>query len=509
MSRLFIIKIYLFFLLIYILIGGGRIPSSDEVTMYMLTQSIVDRHDFSVSKGNVVVGEDGRTYAKAGIGQAILAVPLYAVAKSAAHFVPDPFKTLAQRAVVSIFNAFVGAAICVLFFSFCLFLGYTQRVSFWLCVGLGLCTFLTFYNKSFLLEPLRTLCLLGAVYFFFRYTQTHLAGDFFLSGLFCGLGPLVKITFVKNIGIIGLFLCYFLLKQKKAVYWKNTGWFMLPQIVCAIGLLVYNHIIFGSPFASGYSQEGSTDLFSTPLWVGLYGLLVSSGKGFFWYAPIAMLGLFGFNKLHSRFPQLAFLIAAICLFNCLFYAKFVAWAGDGSWGPRYLTPLLPLIILPAGALFTSKISKTLQAWLYGLLLIGALVQVGGISIYFGMYHREIGEYPYQRSFSDPLFLHQSHFIPNYSPIVGHWEMLIRNIAQFSTDGGPRITPLDSDDRLPLTEVQKTRLLYAVDFWFMYAVYAGFPPVLSIIGVATMLIVIVAVGRSIRCDIIATEGRLFI
>ena len=46
---------------------------------------------------------------------------------------------------------------------------------------------------------------------------------------------------------------------------------------------------FGTPFETGYGAQASPAAFTTPALVGLYGLLLSSGKGVAWFAPALWL----------------------------------------------------------------------------------------------------------------------------------------------------------------------------------------------------------------------------
>ncbi len=47
----------------------------------------------------------------------------------------------------------------------------------------------------------------------------------------------------------------------------------------------YNSWAFGSPFSTGYGQEATAG-WSTPLWVGLPGILLSPSNGLLFYAPL-------------------------------------------------------------------------------------------------------------------------------------------------------------------------------------------------------------------------------
>jgi hypothetical protein len=98
-----------------------------------------------------------------------------------------------------------------------------------------------------------------------------------------------------------------------------------------------------------------------------------------------------------------------------------------------------------------------------------------VGIYFGSYLREVGEYPYTREFTDPLFLSKSHFVPNYSPVYGHWKMLTRNINAHARGETPSVQVYSyegKEARLPLDEASRKELLTGLDFWFTYLLYSG-------------------------------------
>ncbi len=59
------------------------------------------------------------------------------------------------------------------------------------------------------------------------------------------------------------------------------------------GHAAYGWARFGSPFETGYGAQASPAAFTTPALVGLYGLLLSSGKGVAWFAPALWLAPLG------------------------------------------------------------------------------------------------------------------------------------------------------------------------------------------------------------------------
>jgi hypothetical protein len=120
-------------------------------------------------------------------------------------------------------------------------------------------------------------------------------------------------------------------------------------------LLLYNYLIFGTPFILTYSFHYSygnileTIYFrSDYLREGLNGLLFSTWRGLFYYSPILLLSFVGFfywfRKEKDKMLPLVLLFSFIAVL--LFYAATPAWRGGNSYGPRYLLAVMPFIVLP-------------------------------------------------------------------------------------------------------------------------------------------------------------------
>ena len=128
------------------------------------------------------------------------------------------------------------------------------------------------------------------------------------------------------------------------------------RLVPVLVVLGYNYIRFGSLFETGATIKMSLErraFKGTPL-VGLYGLLFSAGRGLFIYAPLTILGLAGTRKLAKRHGPETWLLWLLILIHVAFYAFWgPRWFGGGSFGPRYLTYIVPAMLLPAGAFLES------------------------------------------------------------------------------------------------------------------------------------------------------------
>ena len=455
-------------LLVYVLSGGGRIVGSDEVTMLELSRAMI-HGGIAVPPGATLDGRDGRHYTKNAAGQAVLALPLVAAAEvvAGASGLHGTRRALAVRFVASFFNAWVTALLLGVFYAAARGLGVRARAALTGTLLLGFTTPLWVYAKSFLAEPLQGLGLLLALAGSAR-AEDPKARRLAAIGLFLALS--VKASMAP----IALLCVSPLLVARPPRDWLPV---VAALALAVAGHLAYNGARFGNPLESGYGAQATLAAYTTPLWVGLYGLLLSSGKGVMWFAPALWLGPRGWREMWKTPPlarraawgALGATVVALAL-----YGTFEHWAGDGSFGPRYLVPLLPLAFL-AVAFALDRASRWGRALALALGAAGLLVQLGGISIHFGAQMREAGDYPYSRPLNDPHFMSDSHFNPAFSPILGSWRMLLRNAGEQARGQAPRLTGEgDADPRVGIGAADQERLLHALDFWWLYMGYAGLP-----------------------------------
>jgi hypothetical protein len=526
--------------LVYAATGGGRITGSDEVTMFELSRALL-HGAIAVPAGATLDGPDGRHYTKNSAGQAVLALPLTAAAEAAGSVsrLTPAKRELAVRFGVSFFNALVAALLLAAFYAAARALEIGAGASLAATLMLGFTTPLWVYAKSFMAEPLQALGLLLAV------AGSALADrpGWRRAGAF---GVLLAISVKLAMLPFALMAMLPLRSRPEAV-----RLFALALLAAMTGHLGYNVARFGTPFETGYGAQAGLSAYTTPLWVGLYGLLLSSGKGLAWFAPAVWLlpaGWQAARKVHGapvkepgrvhkivwglarylppilrpRFEpyvpprrhevlrRAAPVFLLMAGFAAVMYGMFEHWAGDGSFGPRYLFPFLPILfLLVAPALeHPSRVRRRLAQ---GLAIAGLLVQIGGVAIHFGAQMREAGDYPYTLPLNDPHFMSDSHFNPAYTPILGHWRMLVRNAGEHVHGEAPRLTigaapdstaivapPSDlasATARLGVGEEDQRRLLHALDFWWLYATYAGSPalPLQAVAALLAVFGVVVLIG----------------
>jgi len=495
--------------LVFALTGGGRIAGSDEVTMFELSRALLHGH-IDVPPGATVQGPDGRTYTKNTAGQAVLALPLVAAAElaaRAAHFRPDR-AVLASRFVTSFFNAGITALLLAALYAFARRLGVRSRAALAAAVLLGFTTPVWVYAKSFMAEPLEALGLLMVLG---NAALAGAGGAQVLPGerrrlLFAALGAFLALS--AKASMLPLVACALL-----ALGFARPRRWLLPLLGVAFavaGHLTYDWARFHDVLQSGYGAQASASAFSTPVLVGLYGLLLSSGKGVFWFAPAVALAFAGWAEMtrpraHSNEPRhglgarnAARAGVATWSVGLLQYATFQHWAGDGSWGPRYLVPLLPLAFL-AVAFALEGASRVRRRVAWALALAGLLGTLGGVGIYYGAEMRAVGDYPYTLPLDHPHFMEASHFNPRFSPLLVHWQLLAENIRAHVRGEAPVLGAGGAvDPRLGISAGDQQALLKAIDVWWLYARYAGLPwPPLVLAALALLAGALAAGAAALR------------
>jgi hypothetical protein len=122
----------------------------------------------------------------------------------------------------------------------------------------------------------------------------------------------------------------------------------LPLLLSAYSIVLYNHALTGtlSPTAT-FNAVSRTSFAPQGLLKGLLGLFLDRENGLFVFAPFYLLCLVGLPAFADRYPRIAKPLLLVVSSYLLVIASFPYWPGAVSTMGRYVSSVLPLLVLPA------------------------------------------------------------------------------------------------------------------------------------------------------------------
>jgi hypothetical protein len=375
MSRTSVIALCLCALLfaIFLLTFNGVIYSSDGQALLAVTENLV-KHGTPDStqlgsSGQANLGVDGRLYSKYPPGFSLLMVPLYWLALHLPHL------GLAQTTMVL---PLISAALNgVLVYLFVKKLGYSEQTGVVAALIFGLCTSAWVYSTIARAETTTGLCLFAAAYAL-RFDGARLRNGL-LAGLAMGVAISTKTAYILAVPILIGYVLLRRAEEGKGAAWQSR-WSIslsLAVVVLCLGLTgLYNYLRFGDPLFSGYVDEP----FSTPLAVGAVGMLLGPYKSVFLFNPIYALLPFVWPGFFRRHRPEALLGPALLIMHLVVFGMWWSWYGGKSWGPRFLSPLNPFLVVMLAPAIESALQRPLSLkgiGFYALGLVSAVVQFLG------------------------------------------------------------------------------------------------------------------------------------
>jgi len=168
---------------------------------------------------------------------------------------------------------------------------------------------------------------------------------------------------------------------------EKTVIYGISAFLGSLPFLVYNIIMFGTLFG-GYSKVALRMAFDIPpLLLNFLGLLIAPNRGLFVFTPVLVLSLIGFWLIRKEDkPFSRFLLGAVpaMVVTILVYASFDDWQGGETFGPRYLTCILPYMVI-ALCIFLDHLRKNPQTLVMAvvvmLIAVSVFIQVIGVIFY--------------------------------------------------------------------------------------------------------------------------------
>jgi hypothetical protein len=319
-------------------------------------------------------------------------------------------------------------------------LGFRFRTATWAALAFSFGTFAWPYISYDFSEPLQAFCLTASFWLLIQAVKSSPPSCFFLvlAGFVLGFSVLTKGFLLILIPSYVLYLWMRLespLPQRAA----SLTWFALPLGFWSPVIASLNLYRFGSVFDFGYGSE--TTQFTTPLAIGLYGLLLSPNKGLVFYAPVVAVVPWSLWKIFRRQRCEFVFFMSVFVIYILPTSMWWSWEGGTSWGPRLLLPIVPLFVVSAAMLLDEVKSSVIPFATcvvigVGVNLLGVLVSIvmwnyvlelnNGIRVPLNVSGRPVAEYierDGKKWFSPAV---ASSYLPSLSPILGHaWLLRLR------------------------------------------------------------------------------------
>ena len=364
---------------IYTMSSAGKFHIVDEVSLFAVTESLATRGEVDTntiawtqwvnSPGEVLgaFGPTGEVYSKKGPAPAFVAVPWYWTLRL---FGLTDF-TVGMLQSTLLWNGIVTALTAALLWLTAARLGYGERTGMALGLLFGLATIAWPYANHFFGEPLSAFSLLLTFYGILAWRRTGGLGWMVLAGIGAGLAITTVTAHTLLVGVLGLYAL--------AAWWfddKAAGddagasrnvaalvrallAFAAPVLIAGVLLLLYNFVRFGNPLDTGYHFD-SGEGFTTPIWQGFWGLVVSPYRGVFWHTPFFFAGLIGIVPFFRRHRLEAATIGALSVVLVGLYSMWWMWWGGFAWGPRFLVPLTPFWVLVTAPVVARVVGDALR-----------------------------------------------------------------------------------------------------------------------------------------------------
>lgn len=455
----FVIAYFVFCVSFFSFFSSGFVDSQDGFQYLAVARRMYYDNTFEMPKENFDEGENihmslvrnsaGEVFSPTGLGYSLALLP--------AVLIEDIFINLSNTEPISAFplnsdwpvllfasftNAIFGALLVVTMYKIFISYKFSPKTSLLLSFVSVISTNLFAYTKHTFAHMMFVSFLVLSFYYLRRYLLTSDKRYMVLSGIAYGV-VLISYNLTFILPILPFVLYYFLFtkvhinKSYLLKTFKVLLYFVIGISPFILLLFWFNYVRFGALQVTSYSGGISAPLAikrtASVLYEGLWGVLFSPGRSIFIYSPLLVLPILFWSKLRKKhIPEIALAVtlSAIYIFfygTALGGPDYPVWHGESSWGPRYMLPTIPFIIILIGFIF-KKLSKLQKIFIfYPLIFLGIVIQIPALLL------------PYQIKFSGlqtDAFINDRNFnvyeygneIPRYSPVLTMHRLLLRRLS---------------------------------------------------------------------------------
>jgi len=463
------LTLYFFALLsVLIFFSSGVIDSQDGFQYLAVARNIyytgkltVQPEDSKANFNNIYMsvykGKDGNIYGPTGTGFSLAYLPAVALTDlvyKVYDIKPDKYFPLESDWLIFLTagftNSFFGAGLGIILFLYFLEIGLNKKQALIMSVVGIFATNLLVYAKHSMAHMMFIFFLVLSFYLLKRYSKLKKTKLLIFSGTAFGV---VMNTYNPTFMLPGIpYILYylFLMKPKLAIgSLKRLSHDFLFVFLGALPFITFylwiDNIKTLDPsynqvsFYSNYIDLVLGHFAGTVIFEGIYGQLFSPGRSIFLYSPLLALIIIFWHKIRKNIRAEVIVFLSLLVIYIIFYAiqnvytikegLVGFWHGESSWGPRYLTPLIPFGLLIVGSLY-KNLSKRQEIFIFlPLAVISFLIQMVGVIVpYQNKFHNtEKHFYVNQTEYTNYMYVN---LLPRYSPLITMPKELIKMAALF-------------------------------------------------------------------------------
>jgi hypothetical protein len=362
-------------------------------------------------------GRGGRLYSWYGIGQSLLMLPADLVGTwiSRWHIFSDYQDDPSIRSIVVSYSTNVLISVLTAFVAFLFLreLRFSMQESVLGVLALLFCTTYLHYTQNMQENNYIMLLTLAGFSFQYEWVRSGNRRALVIGSAALGLNLLTRITTALDIAAVGFFalvMLWFKDREERAGAVRRAGsigkrvWEYVKvaapvYLAFALTERAYNFYRFGSwtgTYLPTFAREQrlhdptlpANFPWSTPFHEGFLGALFKPEKSIFLFDPLLVLAVVLLSLLWPRLEREVRAYAVATLFMLVaymsFYARYAYWAGDFSWGDRYVaTPVQFVAFLAVPLLLRYRQNLSKLVWRGGLALIAAsfVIQIASLTFW--------------------------------------------------------------------------------------------------------------------------------
>lgn len=456
--RSFIARYFICLFFVIVFLSSGHVESEDGWNYLALARRVYYDHTFempvevfpeNVHMGGYNFGRDGKRYASTGIGFSLAYLPAvfledvtYRLFGLSPNYVFPINYDWPLMLYASMTNAFYGALIVTVMYQIFRTYGIDHSKSLGLSLITGFASNLLPYFKHAFPHAMFISFFLISFLNIRKWAARRRKLDLFISGVSYGL---VVLTYNATYLLLLPFVGFYLLLHGRGKSIKSklkclgvNGLVWLAGTIPFYGIYRwYNFVRYGNAMITGYGKS-PVPISLMPdipfIYEGLWGLLFSPGKSIFIFSPLLLVPLIFWQKYKKKdlkeiIPILILCVTYLYFISILKGSDYLFWHGDASYGPRYLTPLIPMIFVLIGIVF-SRLKKWEKISIFWpLVWLGILLNVVGVlvpyQVRFAGLEANIYASGHRLSMTE-----YGNIIPRFSPVYTMTKTLLKRVARF-------------------------------------------------------------------------------